>query len=103
MKNETALESEKLTAQMKKVLANTEELLNATSGEAGDIIQSIRSRVEAALRTARIDLRSFEHDVVEKAEAAAEETDRYVHNNPWIAIGTAAGVGLIIGLIIGRK
>lgn len=103
MKNEAALTKEKLTAQMKTVLANTEELLNATSGEAGDVIKSIRSRVEEALRSARIDLRSFEHDVIEKAGAAAEETDKYVHNNPWLAIGTAAGLGLIIGIIIGRK
>jgi ElaB/YqjD/DUF883 family membrane-anchored ribosome-binding protein len=38
-----------------------------------------------------------------KAKAAAEATDTYVHENPWQAVGIAAGVGLVIGLLIGRR
>jgi ElaB/YqjD/DUF883 family membrane-anchored ribosome-binding protein len=38
-----------------------------------------------------------------KTKAAAKVTDAYVHENPWKAIGVAAGVGLVIGLLIGRR
>jgi ElaB/YqjD/DUF883 family membrane-anchored ribosome-binding protein len=41
--------------------------------------------------------------VVEKSKAAAKVTDEYVHDNPWRAIGAAAGIGLVIGLLIGRR
>jgi len=30
-------------------------------------------------------------------------TDEYVHEHPWRSVGVAAGVGLIIGLLIGRR
>jgi ElaB/YqjD/DUF883 family membrane-anchored ribosome-binding protein len=38
-----------------------------------------------------------------KTKEAARATDVYVHENPWRAIGAAAGVGLVIGLLIGRR
>jgi ElaB/YqjD/DUF883 family membrane-anchored ribosome-binding protein len=30
-------------------------------------------------------------------------TDQYVHNNPWKAVGIAGGVGLLLGMLIGRR
>jgi ElaB/YqjD/DUF883 family membrane-anchored ribosome-binding protein len=38
-----------------------------------------------------------------KSKAAAKATDEYVHTHPWQSIGAAAGVGLVIGLLIGRR
>ena len=29
--------------------------------------------------------------------------DDYVHDHPWQAVGVAAGVGLLIGLLLNRK
>jgi ElaB/YqjD/DUF883 family membrane-anchored ribosome-binding protein len=34
---------------------------------------------------------------------AARATDDYVHESPWTAVGVAACVGLLVGLIIGRR
>jgi ElaB/YqjD/DUF883 family membrane-anchored ribosome-binding protein len=41
--------------------------------------------------------------VSEKARQVGRETDRYVHANPWLIIGAAAGVGLLVGLMIRRR
>jgi ElaB/YqjD/DUF883 family membrane-anchored ribosome-binding protein len=38
----------------------------------------------------------------EKARTAARTTDDYVRDNPWRAVGIAAGVGFLLGLI-GRR
>ena len=37
------------------------------------------------------------------AKAAAKATDGYVHENPWKSVGIAAGVGLLLGMLIGRR
>jgi ElaB/YqjD/DUF883 family membrane-anchored ribosome-binding protein len=29
--------------------------------------------------------------------------DHQVHENPWTAVGIAAGVGLIVGILLGRR
>jgi ElaB/YqjD/DUF883 family membrane-anchored ribosome-binding protein len=34
---------------------------------------------------------------------AVEAADDYVHTHPWPVIGMAAGVGLLIGLLISRR
>jgi ElaB/YqjD/DUF883 family membrane-anchored ribosome-binding protein len=38
-----------------------------------------------------------------QTKAAGKQVDRYVHNNPWVAIGAAAGIGLLIGFMLRRK
>ncbi|WP_233808319.1 DUF883 family protein [Paraburkholderia sp. HP33-1] len=40
--------------------------------------------------------------VVETSKKAAHTTDDYVHEHPWASVGIAAGVGLLVGLLINR-
>jgi ElaB/YqjD/DUF883 family membrane-anchored ribosome-binding protein len=50
------------------------------------------------------DLRTVISDTtVARAKAAGHAADDYVHDHPWKAIGAAAGIGMIIGLLIGRR
>jgi ElaB/YqjD/DUF883 family membrane-anchored ribosome-binding protein len=103
MKSESAVARQKLAADFKAVIADTEELLKATAGQAGDKIQSARTRVEETLRSARARMDTLEDYVVDNVKASAKATDQYVHDNPWQSVGIAAGVGLIFGWLLGRK
>ncbi len=94
---------EKLAADLKAVVADSEELLKATAGQAGEKINAARVRAEKSLSAAKARLDEIEEAAMEKAKAAAKATDTYVHENPWQAIGIAAGVGFLVGLLIGRK
>lgn len=38
-----------------------------------------------------------------KCQAAASSANDYVKHRPWQAVGLAAGVGLLIGLLLNRK
>jgi ElaB/YqjD/DUF883 family membrane-anchored ribosome-binding protein len=55
------------------------------------------------LNNAKDSLSSVEGTVTEKAKVVAERTDEFVHRNPWEAVGVAAGLGLLIGLLIRRR
>jgi ElaB/YqjD/DUF883 family membrane-anchored ribosome-binding protein len=39
----------------------------------------------------------------DRSREAAKATGEYVHENPWSAIGVAAGLGVLMGFLIGRK
>jgi len=93
----------KLAADMKAVISDTEELLKATAGQADDKIKSVRARIEETLRSAKTRVDDLESLAMENVKATANATDQYVHDNPWPSLGIAAGVGLIIGWILGRK
>ena len=94
---------DKLIADVKLVIADTEELLRATAGQAGEKIADIRARTQDRLSAAKIKLAEAEAAVVDKAKQVGRGADDYVHDNPWRSVGVAAGFGFIVGLLIGRR
>jgi len=94
---------EKLVSDIRAVIADAEDMLLATADQSGDKIAALRSRVQARLKDARERLVAAEQVLVERTRAAARATDDYVHDNPWQAVGIGAGVGFLVGFILGRK
>lgn len=103
MEEMTQVTKEKLVADFKVVVADAEELLRATAGQAGDKMADLRTKLQDHLYAAKQKLAEAETAMVEKTKAVARATDDYVHDNPWRSIGIAAGIGFIVGLLIGRR
>ena len=94
---------DKLVADLKVVVADAEELLKATASQAGEKVAAAREKIGESLREAKYQLARAEEAIIDRTKQAAKVTDEYVHENPWRAVGIAAGVGLVIGLLIGRR
>jgi ElaB/YqjD/DUF883 family membrane-anchored ribosome-binding protein len=90
MKKEAA--ERNIMTDLKAVIADAEELLRATADQAGPKVQEVRERAEESLSAAR-----------EHLKDAGVEIDNQVRANPWAAVGIAAGVGLVIGILLSRK
>ena len=103
MTTETAVTKEKLTQDLKIVIADAEELLRATASQAGEKVAVAREKIQDSLSRAKVKLAEAEDVMIDKTKQAARATDEYVHDHPWKAVGVAAGFGLIIGLLIGRR
>ncbi len=103
MSNGTDVSREKLASDLKVVVADAEELLRATAGQMGEKAVVARERIQESLRVAKDKLARIEEAVVDKTKAAARATDDYVHDHPWGAVGIAAAVGLVIGMLISRR
>jgi len=94
---------EQLIHDFKVVVADAEALLKATAGQGGEAMAGVRAKVTESLSVAKAKLTDAEAAVVARTKAAAKATDEYVHGHPWQAIGIAASVGVVIGLLIGRR
>lgn len=103
MNDMSAAQKDILVADLKRLLADAEALLKATAGDGAEELLQVRGRLQATLSQAKDGLIEAQAAVVDKAKAAAKATDGYVHENPWKAIGVAAGVGLLLGVVIGRR
>lgn len=99
----TPANKEKLVSDMKAVVSDAEEILRASAGAAGEKMAEMRAKIEVSLRDAKLRLADAEAALVDKAKAAAAATDDFVHDQPWKAVGIAAGVGLLVGVLIGRR
>jgi ElaB/YqjD/DUF883 family membrane-anchored ribosome-binding protein len=82
---------------------DAEALLRATSTQTGEKIQEVRARAEESLRQAKARLSSIEDEALRRAREVADATDEYVRENPWQSVGIAAGVGLLVGLLLARR
>jgi ElaB/YqjD/DUF883 family membrane-anchored ribosome-binding protein len=101
--DQSAVTKEKLVADLKLVIADADELLRATASQAGEKVGELRVRMQENLSSARLKLADAEAALKEKSREVARATDDYVHDHPWKSIGVAAGVGLLVGLLIGRR
>lgn len=94
---------QKLVSDMKVVVSDAEEILRATAGVAGERMVDLRERIGERLRDAKLRIADTEAALVDRTKAAARATDDYVNENPWQAVGIAAGIGFLLGIIIGRR
>jgi ElaB/YqjD/DUF883 family membrane-anchored ribosome-binding protein len=99
----TAANKEKLVTDLKVVISDTEELLRATAGAAGEKVSELRERLSVRLRDTKERVLDLEAALVDKTRAAARATDDFVHEEPWKAVGVAAALGLALGVLIGRR
>ena len=95
--------TDKLMHDLRIVVGDAEDLLKATAGQTGERIEKIRAKAEESLRAARQRLQDAGHAIHEGASTAARNVDDHVHKNPWTAVGVAAGIGLLVGILIGRR
>ncbi|NOT14488.1 MAG: DUF883 domain-containing protein [Methylotenera sp.] len=94
---------DQLINDFKVAVTDAEALLLATANVGGEKVAEIRSRAEESLKIAKNRMVNAQEALVAKTKATAKMTDVYVHENPWKAIGFAASVGVVIGLLMSRR
>jgi ElaB/YqjD/DUF883 family membrane-anchored ribosome-binding protein len=94
---------EKLVAELKQMVSDAEDLLNATASQTGEIATIARSKIQSSLKTIKSRLHAAESSVILHTREGAKAADQYVHANPWQSIGISACAGVIIGMLIRRE
>lgn len=91
--------NQRLSGDLKLVMRDAEELLKATAGEAGEKVKEVRSRLATALESAKVTCERLQDKTIEAAKA----TDHVIREHPYESIGVAFGLGLLIGVLVGRR
>jgi len=92
-----------LVNEFKEVIADAEALLKATANTGGEKLAEVRTKVQESIGLAKSKMIYVKADAIAKANAAAKTADIYAHDNPWRLIGCAAGIGVLVGLLAGRR
>jgi ElaB/YqjD/DUF883 family membrane-anchored ribosome-binding protein len=98
-----AASRDKLLSDLKILLADADSYLRVSAGQAGEAYAAARARLEATLGSVKVQVKEVTRELAEKTRAAAEGADTYVHENPWQSMALGAAVGLLAGLLIGRR
>lgn len=94
---------DKLGTDLKVLLGDVETLLKQAASSTGQQAADLRERAAERLHRASVRLSEARIAAAERSRAAARHTDEWVHANPWAAIGAAAGVGFLLGLLVSRR
>ena len=97
MTNEANME--KLGTDLKELSRDAEAILQATAGQAGEKMTELHSRLSKTLESAKATYQRLE----EKTVAGAKVADKTIREHPYESIGIAFGVGLLIGVLVGRR
>ena len=93
----------RMTGDIKSVIADGEDLLKAAAEVSGEGFAGARQKFEKKLVNAKARLAEASQAAVEKTKESAAVANRYVHDNPWSAVGVAAAAGLLIGFLAARR
>lgn len=97
------ISTDKLMEDLRMVVTDAEELLRATAGHAGEKVAAARERAGQSIDAAKARISQAGYAAADQTRIAARATDDYVHENPWTAVGVAAAVGIVLGVLMSRK
>jgi len=94
---------ERVLADLRALTRDSEELLKATAGDLSDKAREARTRLTAALERTKATVEELQSQAMAGAKAAAKKADAVIRDHPYESLGVAFGVGLIIGVLVGRR
>jgi ElaB/YqjD/DUF883 family membrane-anchored ribosome-binding protein len=90
-------------SDVKTLVRDAQALLTAAAALTGEKADEMRARGMQLLDVALGKASQVQSQALVKGKELAATADVYVKDNPWRTIAAAAGVGLLVGVILGRK
>jgi ElaB/YqjD/DUF883 family membrane-anchored ribosome-binding protein len=88
---------------VKTLVKDAQALFSAAAALTGEKAEEVRSRGMRSLDAALAKAAEAQAGAIVAGKHMAATADVYVKENPWRTIAAAAGIGLLVGVILGRK
>jgi ElaB/YqjD/DUF883 family membrane-anchored ribosome-binding protein len=100
---EDVIKLTQLKDDLSTVMRDAEALIHASADHGGAKMAEARARIHESLEAAKARFRAAEQAARRQASDTVHATGDFARRNPWQAMGIAAGVGLVIGVLLGRR
>ena len=94
---------DRLAKSLQELVDDAEALLKAAQRSGSEQFVAARDSLEARVRHAQSELAALEDAAAYNVRRAARAADTAVHDHPYATAGMAAGVGLLVGMLISRR
>ncbi len=88
---------------LKTLMRDAQALFEEAAQASGSKAEALRDQAAKLLDSAVEHAQELQTAVVARGKKIANDTDAYVHEHPWRAIGIAAAVGVLVGMLIARR
>jgi ElaB/YqjD/DUF883 family membrane-anchored ribosome-binding protein len=91
------------TNEIKSLIADVEELVARIADLNDADVVRMRTKVMRAVDSAKEGLADGADTLRRQARNAMSGADEYVRESPWVAVGLAALVGAVVGILVARR
>lgn len=85
--------------ELRSLIAEAEKALSAAGEQTSEEVENLGRKFKDALTQGR----HAGDRAIKVIREQAEHADEFVHDKPYVAIGVAAGLGLLAGALISRR
>jgi ElaB/YqjD/DUF883 family membrane-anchored ribosome-binding protein len=89
--------------ELGRLITDVEDLVRKVAHLTDADIARVRRKVEQTLGAVRSSVEQGTARVRAGSKQLADATDGYVHDRPWTALGIAAAVGVLLGVLSARR
>ena len=93
----------RIAGSLRHMVDEADQLIKSAGAAGDEKFEEVRGRIEQQLRDLRTQLDELEESALDRARQAARQADEAVHLHPYSAMGIAAAIGLLIGVLIPRR
>jgi ElaB/YqjD/DUF883 family membrane-anchored ribosome-binding protein len=91
---------QELLTELQALVAEAEKMIGDSAGEtSNEVMGALRSRYEAMQER----MSDLYDGAKKKVVAGAKYTDTTIRENPYQSLAVAAGLGLLVGVLLGRR
>ncbi len=91
------------SSEIKNLIADVEELMVRIADLKDADVVRVRSKVQRAVDATKQSLAEGAETIRQHAQDVASTADDYVRDSPWQAVGIAALVGAVVGILATRR
>jgi len=88
---------------LKTLVRDAQALFDEAASAGGARAEELRSKAARLLDDALHRAHDLQDEAIRRGRQIAHDTDAYVHEHPWRAIGIAGAVGVLVGMLIARR
>ena len=91
------------SGEIKSLIADVEDLVARIADLKDADVVRVRNKVMRAMDAAKEGLAGGADTLKRQAQRVASGADDYVRESPWAAVGVAAVVGAVVGILVSRR
>ena len=88
---------------LRSLLRDAQDLFREATSSTGMKADELRERGLELLDTALVKAQDLQSVALDTSKEVVDTADSYVKDNPWRAVAISAGVGVLLGMMIGRR
>lgn len=92
-----------LSREFHNFLDDVEHLIKETALVTGEDLEYVKTKLTQRISSAKESVEAMRGDIASQARKTVADTNEYVHQQPWKAIGISAGLGLLVGFAMTRR